>query len=262
MSEKSGPQRDQCLILIKAQPHRSNKYEETVCCAGVGMDGRWRRQYPVPFRVLADNQKFGRWHWIEYEFVQPRTDQRRESQKVDPDTIKPAGLMKKQERADFLSPLVKQTFDEADAERSSLTLIRPQSIRISSRDKSAKKLEAERLKHKSVSDQLSFLHRSVEPLEPCPKIFSVIWTDGGGKSHTHDCDDWETAAAFGRFSRMYGEEGAIKELRFKYEEQYFEKGLTLAFSTHSRRNIEYGMKNQWLLVGMIRLDRSDQGRLI
>lgn len=86
------PQRDECCILIKAQPHKSNKYEETVCCAGIGRDGRWRRQYPIPFRVLADAQKFGRWQWIEYDFVNPRVDKRKESQKVDPESISSKAL--------------------------------------------------------------------------------------------------------------------------------------------------------------------------
>ena len=46
---------DECVILIKAQPHRSSRYFETVCCAGVGRDQMWRRQYPVPFRILVGN---------------------------------------------------------------------------------------------------------------------------------------------------------------------------------------------------------------
>jgi hypothetical protein len=61
--------KDECCVVIKAQPHRSSKYFETVCCAGIGRDGKWRRQYPVPFRVLKDKQKFTRWDWIEYEYV-------------------------------------------------------------------------------------------------------------------------------------------------------------------------------------------------
>jgi len=60
---------DECFILVKAQPHRSSAYFETVCCAGIGRDGKWRRQYPVPFRILNDIQKFRRWDWIEYLYT-------------------------------------------------------------------------------------------------------------------------------------------------------------------------------------------------
>jgi hypothetical protein len=61
---------------------------------------------------------------------------------------------------------------------------------------------------------------------------------------------------------MYGETEALRVLKEKYEEQYFAAGLVLGFSTHSRRNVEYGTENQWLLVGMIRLDFDSQGALL
>ena len=50
----------------------------------------------------------------------------------------------------------------------------------------------------------------------------------------------------------------IKE---KYEEQYLKAGLALAFSTHKRRNVEHGTTNQWLLVGMLRINDEPQKSL-
>ena len=78
---------DECVILVKALPHRSSNYFETVCCAGVGADMRWRRLYPVAFRVLDDEKQFRRWDRLSYRFTTPSDDKRRESQKVDPDSI-------------------------------------------------------------------------------------------------------------------------------------------------------------------------------
>ena len=89
---------DRCVIVIKAQPHRSSDYFETVCSAGVGNDGRWRRQYPVPFRILNDHQKFKRWEWIRYDYDSPQNDQRCESQKVVPESIVTDGTLKLPER--------------------------------------------------------------------------------------------------------------------------------------------------------------------
>ena len=74
-------EKDRCVIIVKAQPHRSSKYSETVCAAGVGEDGRWRRQYPVPYRILNNSQKFKRWEWIRYEYRLPKNDRRKESQR-------------------------------------------------------------------------------------------------------------------------------------------------------------------------------------
>jgi len=255
--------KDECVILIKAQPHRSSSYFETVCCAGVGRDRKWRRQYPVPFRILKEDQKFGRWTWIKYEYVQPKDDMRRESQKVLSHTLMTAGQMRTEERASFLSPLVRNSLREADSARDSLALVRPQSIEISAHPKSDSELTKEIEKHKALASQLSLLEGDAhaEPLKPCRMQFIVNWKDHDGKMHRQECDDWETSAAFNRFDHKYGEKRALEFIKDKYENQYFNAGLVLGFSTHSRRNVENGTNNQWLLVGLIRLDETTQGCL-
>jgi hypothetical protein len=251
------------MILIKAQPHRSSQYFETVCCAGVGRDRKWRRQYPVPFRILKDDQKFGRWQWVQYDFVTPKEDQRKESQKVLSHTLTANEKMKEGERAAFLAPLVHGTLEEADKARDSLALIRPQKIVFNALPKSSDELADETMKHRQLAAQLSLLEgdEEVKPLTPCRMQFRLSWEDQEGRKHQHECDDWETATAFNRFDLNYGEEKALQFLKAKYEEQYFGAGLVLGFSTHSRRNIEYKTKNQWLLVGLIRLDETNQGQL-
>ena len=251
------------MILIKAQPHRSSRYFETVCCAGVGRDRRWRRQYPVPFRILKDDQKFGRWQWIAYDFIAPKDDLRRESQKVISRSLTAKDKMKPRERASFLAPLVRNSLREADKNRDSLALVRPKNIRLEAINKSAAEIAAETEKHKLLAAQLSLLEddEAVEPITPCRMQFILHWLDQDGVSHRQECDDWETAAAFNRFDRQYGEALSIQYLREKYEEQYFKAGLVLGFSTHSRRNIEHGSRNQWLLVGLIRLDDEIQASL-
>lgn len=255
--------RDECVILIKAQPHRSSQYFETVCCAGVGRDRKWRRQYPVPFRILKESQKFGRWQWIEYDFIAPKEDRRRESQKVLSDTLVARGEMKAGERADFLSPLVRASLREADDNHDSLALVRPSKVELQASAKSQSELRDETQKHKQLADQLSLLEgdQEVEPLKPCRMQFHVRWTDQDGKIHRQECDDWETAAAFNRFERQFDEQRALQILREKYEQQYFDRGLVLGFSTHKRRNVENRTTNQWLLVGLIRLDETKQGAL-
>jgi len=248
------------MVLIKAQPHRSSRYFETVCCAGVGRDQKWRRQYPVPFRILKDSQKFGRWQWVSYSFVAPKDDRRSESQKVLSTSLVPQEKMKPGERSDFLFPLIRNSLREADDRRESLALVRPKSIRLQAIEKSPEELFLETMKHRDLANQLSLLEEdeNIDPLVPCRMQFVLHWQDQDGKKHRQECDDWETYAAFNRFERNYGEALAIQHLREKYENQYFKAGLVLGFSTHSRRNIEFGTKNQWLLVGLIRLNQTDQ----
>lgn len=251
------------MILIKAQPHRSSRYFETVCCAGVGRDRQWKRQYPVPFRILKDSQKFVRWQWISYDYVRPKEDLRRESQKVISKTLVANGLMKKSERAAFLAPIVRGSLREADGFRDSLALVRPKQIRLDAIEKSAEEIFSETEKHKALAAQLSLLEEdeTVEPLTPCRMQFILHWTDQDGRHHRQECDDWETVTAFNRFDREYGQNIAIQYIKEKYESQYFKAGLVLGFSTHSRRNVEFGTKNQWLLVGLIRLDEDHQTSL-
>ena len=254
--------KDECFILVKAQPHRSSKYFETVCCAGIGRDGKWKRQYPVPFRILQDSQKFRRWDWIKYSFTHSDLDKRKESQKVIPESMAVSGKLKKSERARFLNPLVRESFEDADRRNESLTILRPNTFELVPFEKSRKEIERERVRHKALADQLSFFDREAKPLEPCPIRFVARWEDQLGKIRRHSCDDWETVAAFRRFQSMYGRKNAIDTLKRKYEDEFFSAGLVLAFSTHSRRNITNGINNQWLLVGVIRLDRSSQGDLL
>lgn len=255
-------QKNECFILIKAQPHRSSRYFETVCCAGLGRDGSWYRQYPVPFRILNDAQQFKRWDWIEYEYVRSPDDRRKESQKVIPETLRVRGSVRKQERSIILNTKFRESFAHADSLRESLTLIRPASIDIIATKKSDSEIRVEREKHADLANQMSMFDSTAKPLKICTYSFKARWSDQNGKVHNHECDDWETSAAYNRFEASYDCENALYYLKQKYEEQYFKAGLALAFSTHSRRNVEFGTKNQWLLVGMIRVDEETQGSLL
>ena len=52
------------LILCKTYPSPSSKYAETSCVAGMTEDGKFIRLYPVPFRLVADEQQFKKWKRI------------------------------------------------------------------------------------------------------------------------------------------------------------------------------------------------------
>jgi len=251
LSERLHSSSDQALILVKALPHRSSNYFETVCCAGIGRDQKWRRQYPVPFRVLDPVQKFNRWTWIEYKFTVPTNDKRKESQKVVPESIKILGPMKRSERARFLSPLIRESTQDAQDRGESLTLIRPREIILSWRKKEQSELIDEERKHADLANQLSMLDQPVGPLKPCPYEFHFRWKTQSGTQHRHVCDDWETSTAFFRRRQTLGEMGALSSLKETYEQQYLERGMAFALGTHKRR------PKQWLLVGVVRLDSHD-----
>lgn len=138
-------------------------------------------------------------------------------------------------------------------------MLRPQKLHLTWTEKSSSEIASERDKHAELASQMSLLDETAEPLEPCPIQFTAHWRDQDGKNRQHECDDWETSTAFMRFERLFDRTKAIQVLRQKYEQEYLEAGLVLAFSTHSRRNVTHGATNQWLLVGLIRLNDDPQG---
>lgn len=239
---------DECLVLIKALPHRSSNYFETVCCAGLGRDGRWRRQYPVPFRILQDKQKFRRWNWIRYEYTSPSADARWESQKVVPESIQVTSTLGPAKRASALNQAFRTSFADAESRGESLLLMRPREVRFLWRKKTASQLDSEYEKHKALASQGSFLDVPASPLTPCPYTFYFLWKDPSGIARRHTCDDWESSTAFmRRRSRCASENEALLSLQQTYEVDYPSKGMAFGMGTHGRR------KNQWLLVGVLRV---------
>lgn len=246
---------DECVMLVKALPHKSSNYFETVCCAGVGRDMKWRRLYPVAFRTLETEQKFRRWDWVSYSFTTPSNDQRRESQKVVHETITVSKSMRVSERSSLARRMTRESTDEAASLGESLTLLKPDDVRFSWRQKADEEIAIERIKHAALANQLSFLHEAPKVLEPCPYEFTFRWKDVAGKARTNTCDDWETSTAFFVRRNALGEQEALQSLRETFEVEYPGKGMRFALGTHSRRSA------QWLLVGVIRVDEADQSEL-
>lgn len=242
--------REKVLILVKALPHVGEKHGETVCCAGVTENGEWRRQYPIHFRNLKS--KFKRWQWIEYDWILPRDDARSESRRVQEDTIAIEGEMPSSQRARFLAPIVVRSTDEAVARNQTLALIRPKNVRFHFHKKTAEDIKKEREAYAFAASQKSFFDDELKALDPCPYAFKFDYWTEDGKSHKATCDDWETSAMFYNFQNRYGENEALAIMDKTFNEEYPRKGMAFAMGTHSRRS------QQWLLVGVIRLDEIAQ----
>lgn len=86
--------KEKLLVLAKACPESSAKYEHLVCVAGITDKGEWRRIYPIPWKNFwsISITNFKKKSWIEYELVnETPSDHRPESRKIHFDTIKPLG---------------------------------------------------------------------------------------------------------------------------------------------------------------------------
>ncbi len=242
----------EAIILVKASPQVGKKHGETVCCAGVNDAGEWVRLYPVTFRTLDQAKQFRRWDRIRFRWKKPDDDPRPESLRVDHESIEIVGELKQKERLNFLQKLEVNSLNKVKAEGKSLALLRPRELKFLVERKSAKDLEEERAKFKSIASQADLFHTvQIIPYEPCPYLFKYNYvTDDGERTGT--CQDWETDATFFNWSRHYGEQKALENMQRVFGEEYPSKGMVFAMGTHSL------YPDTWLINGIIRLDEIRQ----
>lgn len=246
------------MILVKALPQPSKKFGETVCCAGITSDRKWKRLYPVRFRYLQGDIRFERWQWVEFDYRPPTSDRRAESCHVYEDRLRAAGALSEQDRFDLLDPLIVPSAKVAASAGHSLALIRPQNTRFTWRKKPAISIQAEKQAYKSAAAQRDMLDREQDremaEFEPSPYQFAFTFTDGDGQ-HTWRCGDWETHAAFYHLRRRYSEAEALQHLNVTYNEQYPSKGFVFAIGNMAKR------PQTWQLLGVLRLNHTGQLRL-
>lgn len=246
---------ERVVILVKAAPHPSRRYQETVCCAGVTPEGEWRRLYPVRFRHLSGEAKFSRWDILDFKWQRPRDDPRRESRRVEEQSLAIVGKLPKDSQAPFLDPLLRASYADAAQRGETLTLVRPKNLSFRWRPKSDAEIIGEKAAFAAASVQGSLLDEPLKAFEPCPYHLRIGFEDAAGPHHMM-CGDWETSATFFNWRRSYGEAEALSRLKDAYEKTYVQKGVALAMGTVARR------PRQWLLLGIIRMDESFQPRFL
>jgi hypothetical protein len=156
-------------ILVKAFPQHSDKYQETVCCAGVTDDAQLIRLYPITYRRLAQENQFNRYDLIEATLTKASNDGRPESYRVDHDSIKviehSTGLShagKVRLWQPHILPSLTALEEEHRANGRSLGIIQPDpaSLKFSWRDAEPEDKEDTR------SVQASLFEQPLRPLEP------------------------------------------------------------------------------------------------
>lgn len=113
-------------MIVKAAPQVGRRHGETVCCAGIVLNGNWLRLYPVSFRTLDEGQRFGRWDRIRFRWRTPRDDPRPESRRVDQNSIRIVGELKRSERERFLASLIVTSLDGERTSGRSFAMLKPE----------------------------------------------------------------------------------------------------------------------------------------
>jgi hypothetical protein len=253
---KSGTSR--AVVLVKAAPQASGSHGETVCVAALDEYGKWHRLYPVNFRDLAPEQRFGRWDNIEFKWRLPEVakDRRIESKRIQQDSIVVLGSLKPKARQQFLERAIIDSPAVAYKDGKSLALVRPQNPRFKYRRRTPQEMDAVLKKYEEINASPSlFGTTTIVPREPAPFEFSYAYEDGDGL-HDQRCHDWEVEQTFLKWRDAYGEERALRDMMRVFGEDYPRKGMVLAMGTHGQRNW------QWMIIGILRLDEITQPSLL
>lgn len=222
------------LITVKANPQPSAKYGDTVCVAGIWLDGdkkKWIRLYPVPFRSLDELNQFKKYELIEVPVLPNGSDFRAESYKPDNGSIKKLGRVEKwKHRHEYLTPFIgkwtmcsilkaQRESKNGAAAYPSLALVKPRKIV----DLEVKPFEGWSEKQQQSVDnsylQVDLFSIDKEPVkleEPRFKaVFHYFCTDDGCNGHHQSFLDWEVEALSRRL-RYLSDEDAIEQVRRKY----------------------------------------------
>jgi len=250
-------------ILVKAFPQHSEKYEETVCCAGVTDDHRLIRLYPITYRRLAREHQFNRYDRIQALATKASNDTRPESYRVDHDSIQviERDKLTDEARVRLWQPHITSSLTALQEEHRtagrSLGIIRPDpgSLRFLWKDAEQEDQEDTR------SVQASLFEAPLRPLKPPELTFFYRYTSGGAE-HTQSIQDWEVQATFLSYQREYGSrDKALGMMAQEYGQNIPARNLHFIMGNMAKRPW------QFIIIGLLRsgLDPAElakQGQLL
>jgi len=247
--------KERMLVLAKAAPIVSSKYEHLICVAGITENGEWRRIYPIPFKLFLTGHGFKKKSWIEYELENPEpSNHRPESRKIIPESVKQLeeedyGKIHEllQSRVTSLEELQSKSHREV-----SLGVIKPKIMDFYAGEN---KHLAKMIKK---CGQRNIFGKSVVRIDTTEKEFSYVFEccDNCNKKHDILVEDWEVAELY-RNCKKYWKMGKypsesvvimkVREKMFEWmknrKEVFFIVGTHFKFNTYIIIGIVYPRKN-------------------
>lgn len=225
-------ERARVLITVKASPEPSEKYGDTVCVAGVRLDGpvsSWIRLYPIPFRWLATSQQFKKYEVVGVDLLPPSNDGRPESHRVVLESIHREGepIRDAQARGAILEPLVGPTMCElragvvADRNSTSLGLIRVSRVKKVSVERADPWTASQQAKVDRALRQEALFGESTPPELKSPRFVAKYYyecTDPICRGHEQRILDWELTALQLKLSRE-DDTVAREKIRAKFHDE-------------------------------------------
>ncbi|RFB90734.1 hypothetical protein B5K08_17495 [Rhizobium leguminosarum bv. trifolii] len=250
------------LILCKTYPSPSGKYAETTCVAGMDESGKLIRLFPVPFRLIAKDQQFKKWQWINAKVEKAKKDHRPESFTIKVDTIDGGEVVLPgkdwAERRRLLSPIkVYRDFDDIEAARQatnqSLALLKPTRILgleiepVSDPEWTEEELAklVQEQKQGGLFDDDD--KPSIKTLRKLPFDFYYRYECGDGataNTFRHKLVDWEVGALYWNCHHSHRADWE-RHFRDQLENKIPEKDLMLLMGNQHR------FQDQWLIISLI-----------
>lgn len=250
------------LILCKTYPSPSARYVETSCVAGMAEDGRLVRLFPVPFRLVEDDQQFKKWQWVSARIRRAQDDARPESHRVSVDTIQLEGepLPTRDHwiaRREVIKGVpVFDSFAALDIARETdgvtLGLVRPGrllGLDITpvdnpdwTEDEKAKLLQEQQQGNLFDADEDQ---RTLKTLKKLPYDFHYRYechTAAGPVEYRHKLVDWEAGALYWNVHRRDDWQAAFRQ---KFVTEFADKDVLFLMGTIHR------FPKQWLIVSVL-----------
>ena len=263
------------LITVKTYPLPSRSYTELVCTAGSFEGEKWIRMYPIPYRLLQDQQKYPKYSWIELNLTRKKDDFRPESYSPKLGVDEPIKVFEQigtaNEWAARKSYVLKEVFASMSelielaknpSNRKSLATLKPSRIVdfvIEEDEREWKKEWKDQLKQFNMFE-LPTQQRHKKLVRKLPyKFLYRFFSEGDKEPRKMMIEDWEIGALFWNcLYRTDGDEQAALELvKQKYLDEFVEKDLYLFVGTTIRFHA-MPAPNPFVIIGVFYPPKSDQ----
>lgn len=254
-------------ILVKTYPTISEQYSELVCTAGVLEDGSWIRLYPMPFRLLNDDQRYPKYTWVEVKAERNISDFRPESYRPDISTMVVEPKSKKvnwdeRRRVIFKNKQVHTNLQRLIGEakspsKTSLAVFKPSKIldfviEADGRDWDPKKLASLQTHSKQLNlfKTIEEIEEEFRAVQKVPYKFSYRFEDDSGKRSKMMVEDWEIGMLYRNcLSRADNDEAvATAKVKEKYLDTFLKRDLYFFLGTTKQfHNIA---PNPFIIIGV------------
>lgn len=242
------------LVVVRTYPVPTEGGIESSCTAAITDKREWLRIFPVPWRLLAKEQQFRKYQWVEFTVKKARDDQRPESHHLVQDGIRIVSPILStaknwQARKDIVLPLRAHCLccltKQRDAQQfPTLGIVRPESIvrlRIGPDTPEWTKAQLGMLRQQNF-----FADAPRQELEKIPFKFYYQFRcpESTCNGHTLTCTDWEMAQSYRQWLVKYGD-GWQEKFRQRFESEMINQN-----DTHLFVGTVASHPNRWIAVGL------------